>query len=90
MDLRSGLIGPTVDNIICKVEIFMKLTINDVVRLDVDVPEEGLFAGDIGTVAHECVGPGAAYEGEFTDEDGRTLVQLTLLLSQISLATDVG
>ena len=52
MDLRSGLIGPTVDNIICKVEIFMKLTINDVVRLDVDVPEEGLFAGDIGTVVH--------------------------------------
>ncbi|WP_122780794.1 DUF4926 domain-containing protein, partial [Pseudomonas viridiflava] len=55
----------------------MKLTINDVVMLDVDVPEEGLFAGDIGTVVHECVGPGAAYEVEFTDEDGRTLVQLT-------------
>ncbi|WP_231653650.1 DUF4926 domain-containing protein [Pseudomonas californiensis] len=66
------------------------MTINDVVRLDVDIPEEGLFVGDIGTVVHECIGPRTAYEIEFTDEHGRTVVQLTLLPSQISLAMDVG
>lgn len=42
----------------------------DVVALLVDLPEEGLVRGQVGTIV-ECH-PDGAFEVEFVDEDGRT------------------
>ncbi|WP_244182691.1 DUF4926 domain-containing protein [Pseudomonas floridensis] len=51
------------------------------VRLEVDVPDEGLLKGTTGTIVHEFFVPDIAHEVEFTDSQGRTTAQLTLLPS---------
>jgi hypothetical protein len=58
----------------------------DAVRLAVDLPEEGLVAGAIGTVLDVFTDPALAYEVEFADSDGRTLAELALLPSQLEPA----
>ncbi|SDW96849.1 protein of unknown function [Pseudomonas syringae] len=63
----------------------MEIDINDVVRLEVDLPVEGLARGDIGAVVHKFPGPEIAYEVEFTDAQGRTVAQVPLLHAQVSL-----
>jgi hypothetical protein len=55
---------------------------HDCVVLTVDLAEEGLKAGDIGTVVHIHQG-GAGYEVEFMTLAGETLAVATLLSSQI-------
>jgi len=55
---------------------------HDCVVLTQDVPEEGLQAGDIGTVVHIHQG-GAGYEVEFMTLAGETLAVVTLLPAQI-------
>jgi hypothetical protein len=55
------------------------------VRLKVDLPEEGLSAGDIGTVVHVFTQPCTAYEVEFSDERGRTTAQVALLPAQVEV-----
>jgi len=55
---------------------------HDCVVLTRDVPEEGLQAGDIGTVVHIHQG-GAGYEVEFMTLAGETLAVVTLLPTQI-------
>jgi len=55
----------------------------DVVRLMVDLPDEGLSAGAVGAVVHVFEKPSLAYEVEFADEDGRTIAQLPLTPGQI-------
>ncbi|WP_434678345.1 DUF4926 domain-containing protein [Pseudomonas sp. R1-18] len=57
----------------------------DVVRLEVDLPLDGLFKGMTGTIVHEHSGPGFAYEVEFCDSEGRTIELLPLLRPQFSL-----
>jgi hypothetical protein len=47
-----------------------------------DLPEEGLKAGDIGTVVHIHQG-GAGYEVEFMTLAGETVAVATLLASQV-------
>lgn len=42
-----------------------------------DVPEEGLVAGDVGTVVH-VYGGGEGYEVEFLTPSGRTIAVATL------------
>lgn len=42
-----------------------------------DVPEEGLVAGDVGTVVH-AYGAGEGYEVEFLTPSGRTIAVATL------------
>jgi hypothetical protein len=42
-----------------------------------DVPEEGLVAGDVGTVVH-VYGTGEGYEVEFLTPAGRTVAVATL------------
>ena len=49
----------------------------DVVALSRDVVEQGLRAGDVGTVVHVHRGD-AAFEVEFVTGSGRTLAVLTL------------
>lgn len=61
--------------------------VGDVVTLIMDAPDEGLEAGQIGTVVFGFTEPTIAYEIEFTDEEGRTVAQLALLPSQISRST---
>jgi hypothetical protein len=58
----------------------------DVVALNVDLPDNGLRAGETGTVVHVFHRPHTAYEVEFTDRDGRTLAMVTLTADQIRLA----
>lgn len=55
---------------------------HDCVVLTVDLAEEGLKAGDIGTAVHIHQG-GAGYEVEFMTLAGETLAVATLLSSQI-------
>lgn len=47
-----------------------------------DLPEDGLKAGDIGTVVHIHTG-GAGYEVEFMTLAGETVAVVTLLPSQL-------
>ena len=47
-----------------------------------DLPDDGLKAGDIGTVVH-IHQPGAGYEVEFMTLAGETLAVTTLLSSQL-------
>jgi len=53
----------------------------DVVALTADLPERGLYRGQVGTVV-EMLAPGV-YEVEFCDNDGRTYVSLALRGDQI-------
>ncbi|MEK6408339.1 MAG: DUF4926 domain-containing protein [Acidobacteriota bacterium] len=55
---------------------------HDSVVLTQDLPDEGLKAGDIGTVVHIHEG-GAAYEVEFMTLAGETICVATLLASQV-------
>ncbi|QXH53464.1 DUF4926 domain-containing protein [Pseudomonas fakonensis] len=55
----------------------------DVVMLLDDFPEEGLRAGDSGTVIDIYSTPVEGYEVEFCDEQGRTLALLALSSDQI-------
>ena len=55
---------------------------HDCVVLSVDLPAEGLAAGDIGTVVH-IHGAGEGYEVEFMTLDGQTVAVSTLLADQV-------
>lgn len=55
---------------------------HDCVVLEKDLPEEGLKAGDIGTVVHIHQGP-AGYEVEFMTLTGQTIAVATLLAEQV-------
>jgi hypothetical protein len=55
---------------------------HDCVVLTVDLPDESLRAGDVGTVVHLHAG-GAAYEVEFMTLTGKTVAVATVLASQL-------
>jgi hypothetical protein len=55
---------------------------HDRVVLTTNVAEEGLEAGDVGTVVH-VHGQGEAYEVEFMTLDGETIAVATLRASQV-------
>jgi hypothetical protein len=55
---------------------------HDCVVLTQDLPDEGLKAGDIGTVVH-IHEAGAAYEVEFMTLAGETICVTTLLQTQV-------
>jgi hypothetical protein len=60
------------------------------VILTCDVPEEGLRAGDVGTVVDRHVVPGVAEEGyslEFFDMTGNTVAVVTLPASALRVPT---
>lgn len=61
----------------------MKETINslDVVALTEDLPERGLYRGQVGTVVESLV-PGV-FEVEFSDDEGRAYASLALEASQL-------
>ena len=58
--------------------------VGDVVVIRVDLPEEGLRKGQIGTVVLEFTEPTVAFETEFADDEGRTIAQLALVPEQIA------
>lgn len=49
----------------------------DVVALTADLPEQNLWRGQVGTVV-EILADGAAFEVEFSDQQGRTYESLGL------------
>lgn len=55
---------------------------HDIVVLTQDVPEEGLTAGDVGTVVH-IHNTGEAYEVEVMTLAGQTVAVATLLPQQV-------
>ena len=59
---------------------------HDCVVLTEDLPDEGLQAGDVGTVVHLHEGA-KAYEVEFMTLTGRTVAVATVLSSQVRSAT---
>lgn len=54
----------------------------DIVALTVDLPEDNLWRGQVGTVV-EILAGGAAFEVEFSDRDGRAFESLGLRPDQI-------
>ena len=54
----------------------------DVVALTVDLPDENLWRGQVGTVV-DVLASGAAFEVEFSDRDGRTFASLGLRPEQV-------
>lgn len=57
------------------------IDILDVVALTEDLPERGLFRGQVGTVV-ESLAPGV-FEVEFSDNEGRTYASLALKSDQL-------
>lgn len=57
---------------------------HDCVVLTQDVPDDGLEAGDVGTVVH-VHHDGAAYEVEFFTLTGQTVAVATVLSNQLRL-----
>ena len=55
---------------------------HDRIVLTVDVPQDGLKAGDVGSVVH-LHSQGKAFEVEFMALDGRTVAVTTILSSQV-------
>ena len=55
----------------------------DVVALKEDMPERGLYRGQVGTVV-EALGPGA-FEVEFSDDEGRAYASVALKAEQLLL-----
>lgn len=55
---------------------------HDRIILQKDLPEEGLQAGDVGTVVH-VHREGKAFEAEFMTLDGETVAIITLVASQV-------
>ena len=60
----------------------MKIKEHDCVVLTANLPDEGLEAGDVGTVVH-IHKDGAAYEVEFVTLTGRTVAVVTVEASQL-------
>lgn len=58
-----------------------KINLLDVVALIEDLPERGLFRGQVGTVV-ESLAPDV-FEVEFNDNDGRTYASLALHADQL-------
>ena len=61
----------------------MKDTIDilDVVAITKDLPEQGLYRGQVGTVV-EILAPGV-FEVEFSDDEGRTYASTSLEADQL-------
>ena len=59
---------------------------HDIVVLTEDVPEEGLTAGDVGTVVH-IHNNGEGYEVEFMTLTGRTIAVASLFAKQARAVT---
>ena len=55
---------------------------HDCIVLTQDIPDEGLKAGDVGTVVH-IHGDAAAYEVEFMTLTGQTVAVTTVLPTQL-------
>ena len=53
----------------------------DVVATKVDVPDEGLVAGQVGTIVEELAGD--TYEVEFVDSNGKTYALSPLRADQL-------
>jgi hypothetical protein len=54
------------------------LAMHQVVRVVRDVPEQGVTKGMVGAVVEVFELPQAAFEVEFVDAEGRTVIQATL------------
>jgi hypothetical protein len=60
----------------------MNIREHDCIVLTADLPEDGLQAGDVGTVVH-IHGANAGYEVEFMTLTGQTVAVATVLPSQL-------
>ncbi len=64
------------------------IAMHQVVRVVRDVPEQGVSKGMIGAVIEAFEVPEHAYEVEFVDAEGRTVVQATLTEKDLEVVTN--
>ena len=62
------------------------MKLHDAVKLKVDLPDENLKRGMVGAIVEIFDKPQLAYEIEFTDSEGRTIAEITLLPDQVEIA----
>jgi hypothetical protein len=62
----------------------MKFKVNDTVQLLVDIQQDGLEKNRIGVIVFAHEKPIEAYEVEFCDEHGATVMQILLKPEQIA------
>lgn len=62
--------------------------INQTIVLDETLPEYGLIKGMQGVIVSIFYRPNLAYEVEFCDSEGRTIIELALRPSQIKVKND--
>lgn len=60
-----------------------KIELLDVVALTVDLPEQNLVRGQVGTVVEELAQD--VFEVEFSDDDGKTYASLPLKAGQLMI-----
>ena len=67
----------------------MEFKLYDGVILNIDLPEQGLCAGDVGTLVerHDVAGKETGYSVEFFDMTGRTVVVATVPAHQLRTPT---
>lgn len=59
----------------------VEVRVLDVVALTVDLPEQGLVQGQVGTIVEELAG--GAFEVEFSDSEGRTYAMVAIRSEQL-------
>ena len=63
----------------------MTFSLFDVIRLETDLPAEGLIKGAEGTIVHEFFVPTIAYEVEFVSPEPGELLTVALSPEQMSV-----
>jgi hypothetical protein len=62
----------------------------EIIIATVDLPEQQILRGDIGTIVHVYDNPSLAYEVEFVNPDGSTRALLTMTPNQLRPLTSHG
>jgi len=57
----------------------MKFRVNEIFRLNIDIPEHSLQKGTIGTVLQDIESIPQGYPVEFVDKEGYTIAEIYLL-----------
>ena len=57
----------------------------DTIKLKIDIPQENLRIGHLGTVVHLFERDPKLYEVEFADDQGKTITTITLNINEVEL-----
>jgi hypothetical protein len=71
-------------------QVTTMLSLHQVVRVIRDVPQQGVIKGMVGAVIEIFEIPEHAYEVEFVDAEGRTLLEATLMGEDLQAVDNSG